>query len=47
MTSTSYQGWKYSVEFNEGFDPDQALLDTREQVDRAKSDYLMMLMSLK
>ena len=39
MTSTSYQGGgNILLEFNEGFDPDQALLDTREQVDRAKSD---------
>ena len=39
MTSTSYQsGGNILLEFNAGFDPDQALLDTREQVDRAKSD---------
>ena len=39
MTSTSYQsGGNVLLEFNAGFDPDQALLDTREQVDRAKSD---------
>ena len=39
MTSTSYQGGgNILLEFNEGFNPDQALLDTREQVDRAKSD---------
>ena len=39
MTSTAYQGGgNILLEFNEGFDPDQALLDTREQVDRAKSD---------
>ena len=39
MTSTSYQGGgNVLLEFNAGFDPDQALMDTREQVDRAKSD---------
>ena len=39
MTSTSYQnGGNILLEFNAGFDPDQALLDTREQVDRAKSN---------
>ena len=39
MTSTSYQGGgNVLLEFDAGFDPDQALLDTREQVDRAKSD---------
>jgi len=39
MTSTSYQsGGNILLEFNAGFDPDQALLDTREQVDRAKSE---------
>jgi multidrug efflux pump len=39
MTSTSYQnGGNILLEFDAGFDPDQALLDTREQVDRAKSN---------
>ncbi len=39
MTSTAYQnGGNVLLEFNAGFDPDQALLDTREQVDRAKSN---------
>ena len=39
LKSTSYQGGgNVLLEFESGFDPDQALLDTREKVDRVKSD---------
>ena len=39
LKSTSYQnGGNILLEFESGFDSDQALLDTREKVDRVKSD---------
>ena len=39
LKSTSYQnGGNVLLEFESGFDSDQALLDTREKVDRVKSD---------
>ena len=39
IKSTSYQnGGNVLLEFESGFDSDQALLDTREKVDRVKSD---------
>ena len=39
LKSTSYQnGGNVLLEFESGFDSDQALIDTREKVDRVKSD---------
>ena len=48
MTSTSYQGGgNVLLEFDAGFDPDQALLDPENKLIEQNQIYLMMQMNLK